>query len=146
MRYSDIMSREPVSEEWIGVTITGGDVYKNPSRMELFKLIQASEYQEVRAFLCANLYVWNTDVLHHDFDVGLLAPEDASCATMKGTPGRQCINLHISKTGPYVAAGNIEFEDDDVTPKEGWNQQKAFVENHPMLRRLFGKIDLKIEY
>jgi hypothetical protein len=129
----------------IGDTYLGGPVYRNPSRAELHSLIRASEYGEVRAFLSENLYVWEPEVLHHDFPMDLLAPEDSSCAMLKGSPGRRCVNLHITKAGPYMAAANIEFEDDGETPGQQWALDKTFVDGHPAMRRLFGAVDLKIE-
>ena len=137
---------ESASRGWIGHTHLGGPIYRNPTRAEFHALLRSSEYGEVRAFLSENLYVWESGVLHHDFPMDLLTPEDAACTLLKGTPGRRCVNLHLTKAGPYIAAANIDFEDDNVTPRPQWALDKAFVEAHPLMRRLFGAVDLHIEW
>lgn len=134
-----------ITDGWIGRTYTGCDVIRNPSRIELGNLIRLDTRGEVRAFLSQNLYVWSSKVLHHDFPMELLAPEDASCALRKGEDGRACVNLHITVNGPYIAAANIAFEDDDETPTAQFDVDKAFVEQHPIMRRLFGRFELRIE-
>ena len=138
-------AQTPLNEEWLGTTHNGADVFRNPSRAELAKLIRRSNNREVRAFLSKNLYVWDSEVAHHDFPTALLAPEDASCALFKDEEGRECVNLHIGLRGPYIAAVNVPFEDDEETPTAAFAADKAFVENHPIMKRLFGTFNLPIE-
>ena len=149
-----LLNIKVVTEAWVGSHGYGTDdpchIHINPSRQELAKLIKEAKFHELRGLLATNLYVWDAGAFaHHDFPAEYIRPEDYACKLMRGERERQgifdCVNLHIDATGPFIIRVNIDWADDDETdPGDVFRYQKAFAEQHPIMKRLFGNIRLRI--
>lgn len=119
------------------------DVYKNPSRAELMKLIHEDEYKQVRALATKDdLYIFTASLSHGDVQSAL------------GWDLWDKARIFIDQQGPYLNVNDdmvFSGTDDDYEKEEDREHnriQRSMVDdwcsNHPVLRRLFPNYTLGI--
>lgn len=119
------------------------DVFKNPSRAELMKLIREDRYHNVRALVSPeDVYVFTSDVSHGDVQTAL------------GWGLWDKARIFIDTNGPYLnvnddmaLAGTEDDYDDPDDRKHNQSQRRMVDEwcsNHPVLRHLFPNYQLGI--
>lgn len=129
-----------ITEAWFkGIRLSNGeviDVYKNPSRAELMKLINKDEYNSVRALATpTDLYVFTANLSHGDVQTAL------------GWGLWDKARIFIDKQGPYMNENddmNLVGTDEDYEDEEARehnrlqrNMVDEWCRDHPVLRHLF---------
>jgi hypothetical protein len=129
------MIGRPVTEAWhasmpsqeSGKTL---DIFKNPSRAELMKVIALSRYNEARGLVTAtDLYVWNADA-------------DVHIGPMKKLGFRYDVDacrIMLDAAGPYInECDPMAYDDRDEETDEVVARLIGWAADHPVLSRLYG--------
>lgn len=129
-----------LNEAWFHSFKYGGDrvidIFKNPSRGELMKLIREDQYNSIRCLATPqDIYVFTADVSHGDAQTAL------------GWDLWDKARIFIDAHGPYLNENDdmnlVGTDEDHENPEDREHNrlQRKMVDdwcsNHPVLRRLF---------